>query len=970
MIVPYKEITNREELRDHIHRIHDFLRNRGVGIGMTALKIFNLFYALKLIDDKRNTFNPPLSSVCSWNKIKKLKPHDILPCIVGRNGDGAKTGKNVLDELYDNESTRNTIFYDIPRDVKDDTYHKLIKMVDQIPISDSYDVDLAGKIYEYFIGYGDKTSMSELGAYFTDRHITTFIMNDIKPSIIWDPENPDIGYVPSMIDPFGGSGGFTLTFCKYMQEIHGNYIDWNQQIKNIHHYDLSEDVVKSASLEMFVLTGVFPAVNVHGNFKRTNSFENNYGNHSYDYIFSNPPYGGDKNKKNSEQIGIDKLIAEIKTKYVNEEWAEEQVKQLVKRKKIIISELQKDNVNINSCNKNLLHYTEEFGTDTKGNPLIKANDKEACSLLLFMQLIAKDGTVVGVLKEGVFFDSKYTELRKALIENFNVQQIISIPYDQFENTTTKTSIIIFKNNGKTKKVVFSNLIVNKYDNDTYEIFDDTLRLVHQKGQIKDDMGVEKVYVCEASYHDIINLKIKGKCQYSLNVKKYNVAKVECSDQYKLVKLGDLCELEKGKVLTKRNIIPGIYPIIGAGQNPTSYHHKANTKKNTILCSISGSFAGYISMYPVETWITDCFSIKPKLKTTNNIYIFSILKNIQNDIYKLQTGSTIPHICVSTLQSLQIPIPRTIKILDQWVKKIQMPYDTIQEKNQELRDLEDEIKTEVQRIEREEACDMMALSDLCEYIKMGKHLDNNDRDGAKYPYYGTNKIIAYTDNNNNIYNGEHILIARKGDFNVMYVNNLFCANDDVLIIKSSEKINPRYLYSILSISTEIKNAYNGSTVKGINKTDLKKIKLPVPQNKKLIKTLELKFKQIEQLNEEINANKQEYENVLKELADDIKKTDANTLNVQSIETNKTIKGKTVKKSPNDTVKKVVKVIKKKISTESESGDESDIEFNIDVSEHTTTDRKKSKPKPNKDNNKKSKVIIKKKDMIADVDGRQQ
>ena len=64
-------ITNREELKAHIHSIHDYLRNRGLGVSMTALKIFNLFYALKIIDGKHHTFNPPLDEVCSWEKIRK-----------------------------------------------------------------------------------------------------------------------------------------------------------------------------------------------------------------------------------------------------------------------------------------------------------------------------------------------------------------------------------------------------------------------------------------------------------------------------------------------------------------------------------------------------------------------------------------------------------------------------------------------------------------------------------------------------------------------------------------------------------------------------------------------------------------------------------------------------------------------------------------------------------------------------------
>ena len=45
-------ITNRQGLRDKIHEIHNYMRNNGVGYGLNALKVFNLFYGLMKIGDK------------------------------------------------------------------------------------------------------------------------------------------------------------------------------------------------------------------------------------------------------------------------------------------------------------------------------------------------------------------------------------------------------------------------------------------------------------------------------------------------------------------------------------------------------------------------------------------------------------------------------------------------------------------------------------------------------------------------------------------------------------------------------------------------------------------------------------------------------------------------------------------------------------------------------------------------------
>lgn len=82
-----------------------------------------------------------------------------------------------------------------------------------------------------------------------------------------------------------------------------------------------------------------------------------------------------------------------------------------------------------------------------------------------MDLLNENGEAIGVLKEGVFFNSCYKDIRNYLVNNFNVISVTSIPSDAFENTTTKTSIIYFKNNGPTQNVKFYDLIVNKYEED-------------------------------------------------------------------------------------------------------------------------------------------------------------------------------------------------------------------------------------------------------------------------------------------------------------------------------------------------------------------------------------------------------------------------------------------------------------------------------------------------------------------------
>ena len=44
-------VSNKEALKNKIHEIHNFLRNNGAGYGMNALKVFNIFYGLKKIEE-------------------------------------------------------------------------------------------------------------------------------------------------------------------------------------------------------------------------------------------------------------------------------------------------------------------------------------------------------------------------------------------------------------------------------------------------------------------------------------------------------------------------------------------------------------------------------------------------------------------------------------------------------------------------------------------------------------------------------------------------------------------------------------------------------------------------------------------------------------------------------------------------------------------------------------------------------
>src|SRR3989304_5875890 len=154
--------------------------------------------------------------------------------------------------------------------------------------------------------------------------------------------------------------------------------------------------------------------------------------------------------------------------------------------------------------------------------IIKGDNKETLSLLLFMGLLKPDGVCGVVLIEGVFFAKKFMKLRKVLCDNYNVTNIISIPKDDFLNTHVQTSVLIFHNNGQTEKIIFSEIkYIMDENNSKFDIYE-----IHP-------VTKEKGVFLEVDYKDIV------KNEYTLNYMDYWREEITLKKDVKSVKLEDI-----------------------------------------------------------------------------------------------------------------------------------------------------------------------------------------------------------------------------------------------------------------------------------------------------------------------------------------------------------------------------------------------------------------------------------------------
>ncbi len=137
------------------------------------------------------------------------------------------------------------------------------------------------------------------------------------------------------------------------------------------------------------------------------------------------------------------------------------------------------------------------------------------------------------------------------------------------------------------------------------------------------------------------------------------------------KLGEVCDFQKGKSITKKAVTFGKVPVISGGRQPAYYHNEANRSGETIAISSSGVYAGYVSYWDIPVFLADSFSISPKQKTLMPKYLFHYLTTQQDAIHATKSTGGIPHVYSKDLQNFLIPIPpleiqqEIVKILDQF-----------------------------------------------------------------------------------------------------------------------------------------------------------------------------------------------------------------------------------------------------------------------------------------------------------------
>ena len=726
--------------------------------------------------------------------------YSALSLLDGDNLINAVMESRKLLAQSDDKNLAKLIFMNFPVDnfdSKKDTLKAFFNKLNLLTpeILDKYHVH--GRVYEYFLGFitaknkGKKggSQIEDLGQYFSRREIIRYIIAKVAPKLKSNKT------VPVMGDFFVGSGGFDTEYIRYMNYKFKN-INWGENIKNIYGFDTDRDIIKSARVDILSLTSCFDKLyELNDNIKNvTSTFEHNDGFPTVDFNFTNPPYGGNSAKEEEDKIKISNSGREIK------------------------HIAQFGSININTV--------PDTFKKTKSKPtLISGDNKETIALLHGMGVLKKDGVYAGILKEGVFFDGKFTDLRRELINNYEVMWVCSVPQSDFWNTSTKTSILIFKNSGKrTTNINFCTLDSIVDDNGQFtgikEINPQDSKIISNFNCDDYSFDMKDGKYMNVSYEELV------KENFTLNYKNFIKQNIIVNNGFKVVKLGDVFIWKpKTNHPASDGVESGKYRFYTSGEKIKKCDFLDVDNELSLLIGNGGNGCIYLD---------DTFSVsdhmfvlqtKDKFLTT---YIYYYLKYNWEHLLKFCfNGSTMGNIGKNTLNNYEIPIPESIETVKLYLDFLEPANQSIQSlqslQSQKEKSICGKIKLLTSFGSNGVEWDEYMFNELTEFQKKTvKYKAADGKISGKYKFYtSSQEKIMYIDDEP-MFKDLMLIMGRKGNACAHYDSMFSCEHDDVYVIKCNKLIDTRYMYYYIKSKIEYyDDMMNGSTIGGTSKDFLNK-----------------------------------------------------------------------------------------------------------------------------------------------------
>lgn len=361
----------------------------------------------------------------------------------------------------------------------------------------------------------------------------------------------------------------------------------------------------------------------------------------------------------------------------------------------------------------------------------------------------------------------------------------------------------------------------------------------------------------------------------------------CPEGVEFVKLGEVCNVLRGKRLTKKQLSETEkYPVFHGGIQPIGYYSEKNRESNTVMIINVGASAGTIGFSEKDFWSSDgCFC----LSHTDGIlpkYMYYLLSKDQYFFQAKVRHGGIPTLDALVVRNFEIPLPpievqtEIVRILDKFTA------------------LEAELEAELDCRKRQyeyyrdkllsfdnvggQGVEWKKMSEVCEIYDGTHQTPKYQSEGIPFisveninDIYGSNKYIskeAYKAYKVKPMIGD-VFMTRIGSIGACAV---FTKQEDIayyvslaLLRPNGSMLNNRFLKHLIESSIgkrelSKRTLHNAVPIK-INKSDIGKVRLPVPplQEQERIANILDRFESLTTslqsgLPAEIAARRQQYE----------------------------------------------------------------------------------------------------------------
>ena len=362
-----------------------------------------------------------------------------------------------------------------------------------------------------------------------------------------------------------------------------------------------------------------------------------------------------------------------------------------------------------------------------------------------------------------------------------------------------------------------------------------------------------------------NLGERSKCR-KMDRDINNLCMRFCPEGVSYIPLGEATEMQRGTSITKKNIIEGTVPVIAGGQKPAYYCDKANRDVDIITVAGSGAYAGYVSYWDCPVFVSDAFSVKAK-EGSSTKYIYYAMQNLQSEIYATKKGGGVPHVHISSIEKMRIPLPplpiqqEIIRILDTFTNLTAELTAELTARRKQYEYYRDELLTFGEDVEYKKLGEVVSM-------KAGKAIKAQDigekNELFSIPCYGGNGLRGYVKDAN--CSGDKVLIGRQGALcgNVCFVSGEFYATEHAVVVSSDNNVDMRFLFHLL-LKLNLNQYKTAGAQPGLSVSKLETVKVQIPSieyQRRVSKVLDLFSRYIDNLEDglpaEISARQKQYE----------------------------------------------------------------------------------------------------------------